>query len=151
MRGDSIKVIGVNLLVLLGMLLLLEATGQFVAPIHPAHDVLFLQPDRVLGWKQVPNLRWTWAGHYWYAAEFSVEVETNSLGFRDAARALAPPPGVLRVALLGDSFIEAVQVPFASTAAQVLERKLNEPARGRPGSGRCSTSGSPTSASASTF
>jgi hypothetical protein len=87
--------------------------------------VLFLKPDRVLGWREVPGLRWTWAGHYWYAADFSVKVQTNRLGFRDFDREYQKPAGVKRVAALGDSFIEAVQVPFEKTATQLLERKLN--------------------------
>jgi hypothetical protein len=89
--------------------------------------VLFLEPDRVLGWREVPGLHWTWAGHYWYAADFSVEVQTNRAGFRDFEREYGKPDGVKRVAAIGDSFIEAVQVPFEKTATQLLERKLNAP------------------------
>ncbi len=125
MKANTLTIIGVNILAFLGLLLLIEATGQVIAVIRPSYDVLFSQPDEVVGWKQVPNLRWTWAGHFWYAADFSVEVDTNPLGFRDIARELSKPPGVTRVALLGDSFIEAVQVPFTKTAAQLLERRLN--------------------------
>jgi hypothetical protein len=125
MKAKASTIIGVNILVFLGLLLLIEAIGQVVAVIRPSYDVLFLQPDEVVGWKMVPNLRWTWAGHFWYAADFSVEVETNPLGFRDIARELSKPLGVTRVALLGDSFIEAAQVPFTKTAAQLLERRLN--------------------------
>lgn len=125
MKAKALKIIGVNILVFLGLLFLIEAVGQVIAVTHPSYDVLFLQPDEVVGWKQVPNHRWTWAGHFWYAADFSVEVEANPIGFRDIARELSKPPGVARVALLGDSFIEAVQVPFTKTAAQLLERRLN--------------------------
>jgi hypothetical protein len=121
----KVKIVGVNILVFVGFWLLIEAIGQVIALIRPSYDVLFLQPDEKVGWKQVPNLRWTWAGHFWYAADFSVEVETNPLGFRDIVREFSKPSGVVRVALLGDSFIEAVQVPFTKTAAQLLERKLN--------------------------
>ncbi len=92
---------------------------------RPSYDVLFMQPDKVTGWKQVPNLHWTWAGNNWYATDFSVNVETNPLGFRDFPRELPKLHGVKRVALLGDSFIEAVQVPFEKTAGQLLEKSLN--------------------------
>jgi len=125
MVSTVLKIIAVNFLVFLGLVLGLEGTLQLVATIHPSYDVLFLQPDRGLGWKQVPNLEWTWAGSYWYAADFSVPVKTNSLGFRDLPRTIRALEGVKRVAVLGDSFIEAVQVPFESTATQQLERKLN--------------------------
>src|SRR5262249_31161401 len=115
----------VNFLVFLGLLLLAEAIGQGIALVRPAYDVLFLKPDRALGWRQVPDLHWTWAGWNWYAVDYSVDVKTNSAGFRDAEREYAKPGGVKRVAMLGDSFIEAVQVPFPKTAAQLLERRLN--------------------------
>jgi hypothetical protein len=87
--------------------------------------VLFLQPDRALGWKQASGLHWTWGGHYWYAADFSVDIQTNPLGFRDIIHEIHKPSGVKRVALLGDSFIEAAQVPFEKTSGQLLEKKLN--------------------------
>lgn len=130
-RSDSprwaraLKLVSVNVLVFLVLLLLLEAVLQGVALVWPSYDVLLFQPDRVVGWRQVPNLRWTWAGHYWYAVDFSVDIETGPLGFRDLAREVLKPPGVKRVALLGDSFIEAAQVPFDKTAGQLLQRSLN--------------------------
>lgn len=131
MTARALKIIGVNVLVFLGLLLMIEAILQLIALAYPSYDVLYLQPDRVLGWKEVPNLHWTWAGHNWYASDFSVEVHTNALGFRDLARPVGKPPGVRRVALLGDSFIEAVQVPLQRTAGQLLERALNAPAAQR--------------------
>ena len=125
-RHNALKIIIANALVFLFLLLLLEAGGQIVSLLRPSYDVLFLQPDKELGWKQVPNLSWTWAGHNWYAMDFSVQVQTNALGFRDIARELIKPADVNRVAVIGDSFIEAVQVPFENTAGQLLERKLND-------------------------
>jgi hypothetical protein len=127
MKTTAFKVLGVNLLVFLGLLLVFEAVGQTIAVLRPSYDVLFLQPDRLLGWRQVPDLRWTWTGHYWYAVDFSVPVRTNQQGFRDVPRDFAKPPGVTRLAVLGDSFIEAVQVPLEKAATQILERRLNAP------------------------
>ena len=120
-----IVVVVVNILVLLGVVLALEAVGQGVALAWPSYDVLFLEPDREIGWKQLPGHQWTWAGHHWYAADFRVAVHTNAEGFRDLSREPTKPAGVLRVAMLGDSFIEAVQVPLDETASRVLERQLN--------------------------
>lgn len=125
MKKETFKIIGMNMLIFLVLLSLLEATGQVIALIHPSYDVLFLQPDDVVGWRQVPNLHWIWSGYYWYAADFSVKVETNPHGFRDITREFSKPYGVKRVALLGDSFIEALQVPFEKTAGQLLEKRLN--------------------------
>ena len=119
------KVIGINILVFLTCLLLIEAPLQIVAFLYPSYKVIFLQPDRKLGWKQFPNHNWTWAGWHWYATDFSVNVETNPSGFRDTIHKHKKPHGVKRVALIGDSFVEAVQVPFKRTAGQLLQKSLN--------------------------
>src|SRR5262245_47789166 len=124
LKSKLLKIIVAEVLIVLALLFVAEAIGQGVALLHPAYDVLFLKPDPVLGWRQVPGLHWTWAGHYWYARNFSVKVQTNRAGFRDLERVYPKPAGVKRVALLGDSFIEAVQVPFEKTAGHLLERKL---------------------------
>jgi hypothetical protein len=120
-----------NLAVFALLLILAELILQAIALVRPSYEVLFLQPDRTLGWKHVPGHRWQWSGHHWYANEFSVTVQSNANGFRDAERAEAKPPGVRRVALLGDSFIEAVQVPMDQTASQRLEALLNAKGQAR--------------------
>lgn len=114
-----------NAIGLLSFLLPLETAGQVYASFHPAYDVLAWQPDRVVGWKLVPNLQWVWAGYYWYARDFSVLIKTNSLGFRDLEREFQKSPDKIRIALIGDSFVEALQVPFEKTAGHLLEEKLN--------------------------
>ena len=106
-------------------LVLAEAAGQLYAFMYPAYRVLAFQPDRNVGWKLVPGLRFTWAGHYWYAREFSVPIQINSYGFRDVEHAIQKPANVSRIALLGDSMVEAFQVPFEKTAAHRLEQILN--------------------------
>jgi hypothetical protein len=120
-----LKIAGINVIVFLGLLLLLEGAGQIVAKVRPSYDVLYLQPDPLVGWKQPRDLRFTWTGFDWYAAEFSVDVRTSPQGFRDIAREIGKAPGVMRIAVLGDSFIEALQVPMDLVATQVLERRLN--------------------------
>jgi len=105
-----------------------EIIAQLYALRNPAYEVLYLQPDRVTGWKGVPNLRFTWAGPHWAAFEFSVPTILNSSGFHDLERTVEKPPHVARVALLGDSFVEALQVSFDKTAGQLLERSLNSTA-----------------------
>ncbi len=56
--------------------------------------------------------------------EFSIPVRFNRFGMRDRPRALQKPAGTLRVALLGDSFVEALQVVADSTLASQLEDNL---------------------------
>jgi hypothetical protein len=103
-----------------------ELAGQAYAALHPAYDVLYLAPNRDVGWTEVPNLRWPWSGFYWYANEYSVEIETTSWGFHDQERSLEKPAGLTRMAVLGDSYVEALQVPFPKSATQLLETRLNE-------------------------
>jgi lysophospholipase L1-like esterase len=127
LKAELAKIIAVNVLIFLALLLLAEGIGQGIALLRPSYEVLYLKPDRELGWREVPGLHWTWAGFYWYAADYSVKVQTNRAGFRDFEREYVKPAGVKRVAALGDSFIEAVQVPLEKTATQLLERRLNAP------------------------
>jgi hypothetical protein len=58
--------------------------------------------------------------------EYTVDVAFNQGGYRDVERTLEKPPGVRRVAVLGDSFVEALQVAFDGTMTQRLEQNLRE-------------------------
>lgn len=51
-------------------------------------------------------------------------VRINSLGWRDVERAYAKPSGMVRIAVLGNSWTEALQVPQENTYCAVLEQKL---------------------------
>jgi len=51
-------------------------------------------------------------------------IEINSDGWRGPDVALQPAAGTYRVALLGDSFIEAFEVPFEQTAGELIEARL---------------------------
>ena len=58
-------------------------------------------------------------------------VRTNDLGLRDVEHSLAKPAGTLRIVLLGDSFMEALQVPFEESFPNLLASSL-EASGGRP-------------------
>src|SRR5207253_9473107 len=47
----------------------------------------------------------------WYRKEGESYVRINSDGLRDREHAKAKPPNTMRIAVLGDSFVEALQVP----------------------------------------
>lgn len=67
----------------------------------------------------------------WNTEEGRAYYRINSSGFRDRDHAIAKPPYGFRIAVLGDSFTEALQVAPESTFPSVLERELDAcPGRG---------------------
>lgn len=110
-----------------GALLALGTLELGVRVLHLVPD-RFWRPDPLLGTALIPGARgwWTQEEH-----EFFVPVEINAAGRRDLDRAVDKAAGTFRVLLLGDSFVEALQVPLAETFARGLERRLGAVA-GRP-------------------
>lgn len=66
-----------------------------------------------------------------YLPQYGHEVSFNSAGMRDREHTLDKPAGTFRILLLGDSFMEALQVPADSMLATLMERGLTQ-ASGRP-------------------
>lgn len=56
---------------------------------------------------------------------FQNDVKTNSYGFHSREYSLEKPEGVFRIALIGDSYIEAMQVKQDKMVVSLLEQKLN--------------------------
>lgn len=76
--------------------------------------------DTVLG----PWNRSNFTGHYRTREFFVKNIHWNQYGMRDLPRTLSRPEGKRRIAILGDSFMEAVQVPDEATMARQLEKRL---------------------------
>lgn len=74
--------------------------------------------DREFGHTLRPN------AEGWWQNEGLTYVKINSHGFRDREHTIAKPPGTYRIAVLGDSYVEAFQVPLEKTFSAVMERKL---------------------------
>jgi len=60
----------------------------------------------------------------WVQTEGEAYVRVNSDGLRDREHAIAKPPRTLRIAILGDSFAEAFQLPVDKTFWTVLGDRL---------------------------
>ncbi|HEV2706842.1 MAG TPA: SGNH/GDSL hydrolase family protein [Pyrinomonadaceae bacterium] len=60
----------------------------------------------------------------WYRKENKTYVRINSRGLRDREHALAKPPDTLRLAVVGDSYAEALQVRAEEAFWAVIEREL---------------------------
>lgn len=80
----------------------------------------FLQPDSTLGVKHIAGKRVTWRLEG-YSNDF-----LSSQGLRDSEHAIAKPANTFRVALLGDSATEGMQVPLQDTYGKQLETLLSK-------------------------
>lgn len=78
----------------------------------------FYQPDPHRGWALRPG------AEGWQRREGEAWVEVNRRGLRDEEHAIPKPPGEVRIAILGDSCVEAIQVPVEETFWALLEQEL---------------------------
>ena len=78
--------------------------------------------DPELGFLFQPNARVRWTNH----VDFWVEQTTNSLGFPDREPVVPKPDGMFRVLVIGDSFVEALQVRLAEKMHVLLEARLRD-------------------------
>ena len=99
-----------SVLALAGFEVLLRAIG-WSSPI-------WYQPDPELGWRMRPGV----AG--WYTKEGRAWVEINAEGRRDAPVPTEKRPDVYRIAVLGDSYAEAMQVPRDQAFWALLPERL---------------------------
>lgn len=83
----------------------------------------FFEPDPVLGARHIPGKKVTWRMEGFSSDRF------NEHGMRDVPHAVAKPSATRRIAVLGDSAVEGLQVPLEDTFCRVLERLLNESSR----------------------
>jgi lysophospholipase L1-like esterase len=113
------RVAALLLVVVLGLGLGGLALEIGVRILLPMSD-FFWQWDAVTGVRLIPNAH----GRSVKRGLFDVAVSTNSDGFRDREHTRAKPAGRYRVVLLGDSFIEAMQVPFEASVTPLLEERL---------------------------
>jgi len=95
-------------------LLLTELMLRLLGVAYPRFD----RPAPVLGEYGNPG------AEGWYTSEGRSWVRINSDGLRDREHAVAKPPDTLRVAVLGDSFAAAYEVPMETAFWSVLEREL---------------------------
>ncbi|WP_293150221.1 MULTISPECIES: SGNH/GDSL hydrolase family protein [unclassified Microcoleus] len=127
---SKLKTLGVNLGLTLGGLLMGVVIGEIglrvarvegypkIGDVVDSAPTRFHTSDRDLGWKLKPGVSGEWNGE---GASF---VRVNKDGLRDREHTKTKPPNTLRVAVLGDSFTEAIQVPVEQTFWSKLERKL---------------------------
>lgn len=82
-----------------------------------------LQPDPVMGVKHIPGKAVIWRMEGYSADRFS------SAGLRDVEHSVAKPAMTYRIALLGDSATEGLQVPMSDTYATFLQSLISTPGK----------------------
>ena len=105
------------LLVLFGVIFGLLMTEVFLRVVGYSAP-LFYTPDYFRGVVLRPNVAGT------YQREGRNYVQINSAGLRDHEHSIAKPANTIRIALLGDSYCEGLQVPLEQTFWRLLQQKL---------------------------
>ncbi len=108
-----VKLLVVAVGVLAG-LLIFEVALRVVGYTYP----LFYTPDATRGWALRPGVEG------WYRKEGEAYVRINSEGLRDREHSKQKPEGVLRIAVLGDSYAEALQVGQEKAFWSLMEARL---------------------------
>jgi hypothetical protein len=120
-RSGVAKLLAVVVVATVGIGLGALAVEALVRAALPVSD-FFYEFDPYVGLIGIPNKH----GRAVKRGTFDTPVNINSHGFRDREHAWAKPPGTRRVVLLGDSFIEALQVPFERSLTPLLEQELRQ-------------------------
>ncbi|MEA5511699.1 SGNH/GDSL hydrolase family protein [Crocosphaera sp. UHCC 0190] len=114
----QLKQIGINLLVGLGGIIFALVIGEIGLRIVGISYPSFYQADANRGHALIPGISgwWTHEGKGW--------VSVNKQGLRDKDYTLEKPQNTFRIAVLGDSFAEAIQVNADKTFWSLIENKL---------------------------
>lgn len=105
-------------LLLLAGLLLSAAACEVVLRLAGFSAPIWYEAHPALGWSLRP------AAHGWFTTEGRAYSRINSAGFRDRDHALAKPPHSYRIAVLGDSVPEALQVDMRASFWWLLQDRL---------------------------
>jgi len=81
------------------------------------------QADQILNHVHVPGLQFTYTARD--GKEFETIIKYNSKGLNDKEHPYAKPAGTARIVILGDSFVEALQVPRGQNFCEIIEKRLN--------------------------
>lgn len=102
------------------LLVLVCAFGEIGARVLDLNPASLITLDNCTGYKLIPNATGVVGGPNGH-----IPVHANSIGFRDTEHSFEKPAGVYRVLFLGDSFTEALQVPFEDIFWRQLQKKAD--------------------------
>ena len=115
LRGRGLKLLLVVVSLLVG-LSIVEVGLRVAGYTYP----VFYTTDPERGYALRPHMQG------WYRREGQSYVRINSEGLRDGEHTRAKPPHTLRIAILGDSYAEALQVEQESAFWSILEGRLKD-------------------------
>jgi lysophospholipase L1-like esterase len=125
--GKLLSRVGLGVMGLILSLLFLEGGVRLMGLAPPAQALPALwEPHPYLGWFHIPNSGGLWYSEY---GEYQAEVRINARGLRDEEIPYDNPSGVYRILVLGDSFVEGLQVPLEETFTKQLQAQLNRDGR----------------------
>jgi hypothetical protein len=114
--------------------LILLAIGLSLALVSGEFLVRFVIPTSTVAYRFDPDVGYVLqpSGTFrWVGPDYDVRVTSNAAGFHDVEHARAKPPGTYRIVVIGDSMVEALQVPIADAFTRLLEGRVGAWA-GRP-------------------
>nr|ABI75102.1 GDSL-lipase [Cylindrospermopsis raciborskii T3] len=114
----SVKIALMGILIFCGLIfgVAFVEIGLRIAGIE---HIAFHSIDEHRGWVGRPHV----SG--WYRTEGEAHIQMNSDGFRDREHIKVKPENTFRIALLGDSFVESMQVPLEQNLAAVIEGEIS--------------------------
>jgi hypothetical protein len=106
---------------LLGTFILLEIV---IRTYVPKNDVNSFIADSKLGFRRNPD-----SEGFYKTNEFNNYIKFNAYGWNDVERSIAKPDNTFRIIVLGDSYVEGLQVAREQTFTHKLETLLNNSGR----------------------
>jgi len=122
-RRDILPGLAISAGILASLAIAFELYLRFYLGVFPVSEKSFpIHFVDGVGMTMVPGATAKWTN----GIEFWVTEQVNSLGFLDREPALPKPPGVFRVMVIGDSFVEALQVPIKEKLQTLLKSGLEQ-------------------------
>ncbi len=117
--NKSIRNVFMNLALLFGSMFFLIMVGEIILRLIGFSNPNFYTYNDIVGHRLYPG------AEGWFRKEGEAYIRINSDGLRDREHTLKKPPNTIRIAVLGDSYTAAFQVPIEYTFWSVMERNLN--------------------------
>lgn len=117
----------VNLLLLILVCALLAGAAEGALRIAGAKAPSYVTPELYgnVNLLYRPESRTRWRGNLGQVLEFDTPIMTNSIAQFDREHETVKPSGVYRILILGDSYVEALQVPLEKWFGTLLDQALD--------------------------